>query len=167
MTSNEHNSGRLQPNSHNCFACGLENPIGLALRVFTVAPGQVEARHQLDRRYEGYPGMAHGGIVAALLDEVVARTAMTQDPDHFMVTAKLDLRFRHPVPIDTPLTLRGNLVSDRGSRATARAELLLEDGTLAAEADAMLSEYPQLADRSESLRDLGWRVYPLQTHKDG
>lgn len=167
MTSNAHSQRRLQPNSHNCFACGLKNPIGLALRVYTTGPGQVEATHQLDRRYEGYPGIAHGGIVAALLDEVVARTAMTHNPDNFMVTAKLDLRFRHPVPIDNELTLRGSMVSDRGKRALAHAELLLEDGTLAAEADAMLTEYPQRSGSGESLRDLGWRVYPHKTQKGG
>lgn len=154
---------KLQPNSRNCFGCGLLNPAGLALRVFTVGPGAVQAQHTLGPRFEGFPGIAHGGIVAVLLDEIVARCAMTEDENRFMLTAKLDLRFRAPVPIGSELTLTGKLLERKRRVATAHAELILPDGTRAAEADATLVEYPGLPEEDGRLQELGWQVYPLNT----
>lgn len=151
---------RLQPNSRNCFGCGVDNPAGLALRVFTVRPGEVRATHTLDERFEGFPGIAHGGIVAVMLDEMVARCVLTEDDTGFMVTAKLDLRYRTPVPIGVELTLTGKLLGRKRQLVTAHAELLLPDGTLAAEADATLSAYPEMSEDSERLQELGWKVYP-------
>lgn len=152
---------KLQPNSRNCFGCGLENQAGLALRVFTTGPGQVQAAHTLDKRFEGFPGLAHGGIVAVLLDEIVARCAMTADENRFMLTAKLELRYRAPVPIGVELALSGKLTGSKARLVFAHAELRLPDGTLAAEAEATLAEYPGVPESDKRLKQLGWQVYPM------
>lgn len=156
---------KLQPNSRNCFGCGMENPAGLALRVYTVAPGEVRAAHTLDKRFEGFPGIAHGGIVAVLLDEIVARCAMTMDENRFMLTAKLELRYRAPVPIGVELNLSGSLTGSKGRLVFAHAELRLPDDTLAADAEATLAEYPGLPETDERLKRLGWQVYPMSTNQ--
>jgi acyl-coenzyme A thioesterase PaaI-like protein len=146
-----------QPNSRHCFVCGLENPYGLQLTFYGRQPGRVEATYAVPERFQGYPGKAHGGIVAALLDEIVGRAAMVDDPLHFMVTAKIDIRYRRPIPVEQPLRLVGVLGRQRGRRATARGELYLPDGRLGADAEAMLVDADVDPLAAEAL---GWRVYP-------
>lgn len=150
---------KRQPNSHHCFVCGLESEVGLKLRFDDNGVDEVRSQISLDRQYQGYPGVAHGGIVAAMLDEIGGRVLMSADPDRFMVTAKLDLKYRKPVPIETPLTLIGTLIRDRGRLAETRAELRLPDGSVAVEALVTLAQIPANYAPGGNLDDLGWRVY--------
>lgn len=149
-----------QPNSKYCFVCGIENDYGLKMDFYSLGEGIVETVYTVPERYQGYPGVVHGGIVASMLDEVVGRAAMAGDPNHFRVTAKLEIRYRRPVPIGEPLILRGVMERRAGRRAKAHAELRLPDATLAAEADATLVDLPSEAVDAEELARLGWRVYP-------
>jgi acyl-coenzyme A thioesterase PaaI-like protein len=150
----------LQPNSSHCFACGVDNPFGLQLRFYSIGSGRVEAKTIVPRRYEGYPGVVHGGIVATMLDEIVGRLAMTEDPDHFLVTARLEVRYRTPIPIEEQIMLKGELQERRGRRHVGYARLVLEDGRVGAEAEAVLMDHPDTPSDSELLRSLGWGVYP-------
>ena len=56
-----------QPNSHHCFVCGLQNPFGLQLHFYDNGEDEVRCEYSIPDRYQGYPGIAHGGIVAAIL----------------------------------------------------------------------------------------------------
>jgi len=151
---------KRQPNSRHCFVCGLESEVGLKLRFDDNGAGEARAQITIQRQYQGYPGIVHGGIIAAMLDEIGGRVLMGADPDRFMVTAKLELKYRKPIPVETPLTLVATLIKDRGRLAEAHTEIRLPDGSVAAEAEATLAQMP--ADRAprESLDALGWRVYP-------
>lgn len=60
---------------HHCFGCGPHHDIGLRVRTFS-GNGEVLAPILISRRFEGPPGSAHGGIVAAYLDEVLAGAAV-------------------------------------------------------------------------------------------
>ncbi len=152
---------RQQPNSKYCFVCGVDNQVGLSLHFFDNDTGEVRALYTVDSRYNGYPGVVHGGIVAAMLDEAGGRAAMVGNPDRFMMTATLDIRYRKPVPVETPLLLIGRIIRDRGRTAQAHSELRLPDGTVAAEAEMTLVAIPdELSQRGEALAALGWQVYP-------
>lgn len=155
---------RKQPNSRMCFACGLQNPVGLQLTFYNDGAGHVVAETVVAPHYQGYPGRAHGGVVAAMLDEIVGRTAMTEDPNRFMVTAKLDVRYCQPIPLGETLRLRGSLTRRKGRLAWAHAEVRLADGSVGAEADATLVDVdPQIGDPAA----LGWRVYPDASGEGG
>jgi uncharacterized protein (TIGR00369 family) len=149
-----------QPNSRQCFACGVENPVGLHLKFYETEDGEVTAEITLPGRYQGYPGVVHGGIVASMLDEVTGRAAMEGDIWRFMMTAKLDLRYRSPVPIGQPLFLVGRLVNRRGRLAMAHGEIRLADGKICAEAEALLADIPGMPGGSRDVEGLGWKVYP-------
>src|SRR5262245_9887991 len=56
---------------HHCFGCGPEHPTGLRVRCFKTPEG-VASPVWIVKQYEGPPGAAHGGIVAAYLDEILA-----------------------------------------------------------------------------------------------
>ena len=88
-------TGQKQPNSRHCFVCGLENPVGLKLRIYRTEPGVIETTYTAPDHFQGYPGVLHGGIVASLLDEISGRAHMG-DPStpRFMFTGKMEIKYR-------------------------------------------------------------------------
>jgi acyl-CoA thioesterase FadM len=87
---------------------------------------------------------------------------MSEDFERFMMTARLDIRYRKPVPVETKLRLSGWVDRTSGRIARAHSELRLPDGSLAAEAEAVLIDMPGGPVEPETLQALGWRVYPDQ-----
>lgn len=150
----------LQPNSRNCFVCGVENPVGLKLRFHDDGAGEVRCEYSIAAEYQGYPGIAHGGIVAAILDEVVGRVAMIGDPNHFMMTVRMQVTFRQTVPVETPLTIVGKPVRMRGRLARAVGEVRLPNGSVAVEAAMTLVDVPERMRAGGTLEALGWKTYP-------
>jgi len=67
---------KKQPNSEMCFVCGRKNPVGLYMRFHDNGETEVVSEFTVPEHYQGYPGIVHGGVVAAMLDEVVARVSM-------------------------------------------------------------------------------------------
>ena len=151
---------RKQPNSRDCFVCGMENQHGLALAFYERGPEEVVCQVRLPDRYQGFPGLAHGGVLAAMLDEAGMRAAMAGDHQRFMLTARMTIRYRKPVPVGEPLELVGQLLRQSGRLSTARAQLRLSDGSLAAEAEVTLVDYPDSLDEADRLQALGWKIYP-------
>jgi uncharacterized protein (TIGR00369 family) len=149
---------KKQANSRQCFVCGVENLRGLHLSFYEVKPGEICADITVPETYQGYPGVVHGGIVAAMLDEVSGRVFMG-DPPRFMFTAKLSVRYRKPVPTGQPLRLVGYAGKDHGKVATARGELFDSNGTLLADAETVLADIPE-AMQSFKLGPEDWMVYP-------
>ena len=149
-----------QPNSHHCFVCGLKNPVGLKLAFYDNGLDEVRCDYSIPAEYNGYPGVAHGGIVAAILDEVIGRVSMIGDRNHFMMTVKMEVKYRQPVPVETPLVIIGRLVKMRGRLAQAMGEVRLPDGAVAAEAELTLADLPEQFRVNGDLEALGWKVYP-------
>ncbi len=157
----EDDSFSTQPNSRMCFVCGMESPVGLKLRFLDNGKDEVRAHYTVRPDYQGYPGVTHGGIVAAMLDEAAGRTAMIGDHDTFMVTAKITIKYRQPTPTETPLLIVGKVLKRREKLLVAASEIRLPDGSISAEAEITLVALPE--ERLEEMtRELGdWRVWPL------
>ena len=153
-------SFKKQPNSLHCFACGVENPFGIQIHFYDNGEDEVRADYTVPEHFQGYPGVVHGGILATMLDELVGRAVMAGDPNYFMVSAKLTVRYRNPVPTGEPLKLVGKVIRRRGRLAVTRAEIRLPDGTLGAEAEATMAHLEGFAVDADQLNNLGWRIYP-------
>jgi acyl-coenzyme A thioesterase PaaI-like protein len=149
-----------QPNSRHCFVCGVENHSGLHLNFYETEPGEVTVTTVIDERFQGYPGVVHGGIVASMLDEVAGRVHMGENPPRFMFTAHLNVRYRKPVPVGKPLRMVGKAGESRGRTATGKAYLYGPEGDLLAEAEALLVNVPDSLVMDRDLEALGWKVYP-------
>ncbi|RPJ51238.1 MAG: PaaI family thioesterase [Chloroflexi bacterium] len=151
-----------QPVSRNCFVCGVENPIGLGMRFYetNTDPVQVIAEYTVPARYQGYPGVVHGGIVATMLDEVTSRTIFRGNPPRFVVTARLSIRYRKPVPVETPLRLTGRIVEDKGRVITVAGEIQGPGGILLAEAEAVVVEVEPSFFGEDIFSSSDWQVYP-------
>jgi uncharacterized protein (TIGR00369 family) len=147
-------------NSAYCLTCGLENPSGLRLRFYDNGKDQIFTQFIIDSQHTGYPGMAHGGIVAAILDEVGGRTVMINNPNRFFVTARMDVRFRQPVPVGVPLEAAGWLLKRRASRTRTHAEIFGHGKGLLAEASILYVDLPpSLLDPDNAGSIFGWRLY--------
>ena len=154
-----------QPNSDTCFICGRDNPVGLQMTFFDNGVDEVYAEHTVPDVYQSYPGLVHGGVVTAMLDECVGRVALIGDHHHFMVSVKLEVKFRHPVPTETPLRVAGRIVRLRGRLGKAVGELTLPDGTVAAQTAMTLADLPDAVRKGASVAALGWRVDDLEDAK--
>ena len=99
----------------HCFGCGTANPIGLHLGDFAIDGDTVTARFNPRAEYNGFADVLHGGIVATLLDETLAWTAMLLE-NTLVVTASLNLKFRTPAPLRAEYEVRGRVEQRRGRR---------------------------------------------------
>jgi acyl-coenzyme A thioesterase PaaI-like protein len=117
---------------HNCFACGTLNTHGLRL-LLHVEPRRCWTELALDERFEGWVGMAHGGIVCTILDEVMAWSLVGED--NWGVTARLAVEFKRPVAIGTAVRAVGEIASSRRRIVETMATLVdVADGTILATA---------------------------------
>jgi acyl-coenzyme A thioesterase PaaI-like protein len=134
-----------------CFVCGRENPVGLHVQFYEDHENQqIVVPLTIPERYQGYPGIAHGGILATVLDEASGRALMmAAEDDPFWVTAKLELRYRQPTPTETPLRVVGWIVNRRRRSAEVAGEIRLMDGTVTVEATALV-----VCPREDTLK--GW-----------
>ena len=152
-----------QPNSKMCFICGLENPIGLHLHIYEVEAGVIETTYTAPEHFQGYPGVLHGGIVGALIDEVSARAQMGSDPNdpRFMFTVKLEVKYRQNVPIGKLLKIVGKAGKSKSKSAEAWAGIYdAETNELLAEGNTLLINVPDEQFDKSKLNALGWKVYP-------
>ena len=152
-----------QPNSRSCFACGAENPHGLQLKFYTVGVGEVVSHTVVPEKFQGYPGIVQGGIVATMLDEITLRAHLgDSDPQtpNFLFTARLDVRYRKPVPTNQPLKIVGKALKSKSRTATSHGYIYGPGGELLAEADAMLIRVPDKVLDEYDADVLGWKVYP-------
>lgn len=157
MTSN---CTHKQPNARNCFVCGRENPVGLKMQFYDDDEDTVCSVITPDIRFEGYPGIVHGGILASILDEVVGRVAMVGDHHHFMMTVTMKVSYRNPVPVGTEVTAIGKAVRMRGRIGKAEGKIILPDGLVACEAELTLADMPKEIRSESRLEALGWQIDP-------
>jgi len=141
-----------------CFVCGRSNPVGLYMQFFDDAELAVVSDYTVPSHYQGYPGIVHGGVVAAMLDEVVARVSMIGDHHHFMMSVRLEILYRQPVPVETPLRVVGRILRLRGRLGKAEGQILLPDGTVAAESRMSLADVPEQLLASTNPKLLNWKV---------
>ena len=151
-----------QPTSRSCFVCGRDNPVGLKARwTADRAAGEVRAELSIPEPFNGYPGVAHGGIVAALLDEAMARSLLLAGSfEDLLVTARMEVAFRLPTPTRTPVAVVARVKRRSGARAQAEAELRLADGTVTAHAEALLAKPPPEVAAAWAAERPFWRLDP-------
>jgi acyl-coenzyme A thioesterase PaaI-like protein len=106
----ETRTGRFEFAAHNCFGCGTLNAGGLGL-VLHVEPGRAWADLALDRRFEGWEGVIHGGILCTILDEVMAWALVGED--NWGVTARMAMDFRRPIMVGVPIHAEGWITRTR------------------------------------------------------
>ncbi len=147
-----------QPNSQKCFVCGMENPVGLKQFFYEDGQGRVMATFTPRNEHQGYPGLLHGGIAAALLDETLGRLAIGRGV--WLMTARMEIRYKQTIPLGQPLTVVGEVVRETRRLMEASGELRLADGRGAATATATYLPVPEEKMRGMEGAVGYWQVFP-------
>lgn len=144
----EREAHRLNDTSayQGCFACGQRNDAGLKL-VFRREGDAVVTEYTPDERFQGFPGVVHGGVLATLLDETLNRMAMAEG--RWMMTGRLDIRFRNAAPLGARLHVTAHTLASRSRALTATGEITLADepATVIATAEATFLPVPAAYQR--------------------
>ena len=133
-----------------CFGCGVNNPIGLKLK-FVREGDTIRAEYTPDRRYQGWPGLLHGGLTGTLLDEAMSNIAYSTG--HTCLTAAITIRIRQPIPVDVPLTVTARITRQRKKIIETAGTLALADGTVVAEAAAKQFVVENAAPQGDLVRE--------------
>ncbi len=126
--------GTVLPSHYaQCMGCGADHPTGLRLRMVVGEGWTVHADVTLGEHHQGAPGLAHGGMLAAALDEALGGLGwLLQAP---MVTGRLQVEYLRPVRIGTTVRIVAQAVAVQGRRtycqAYARDVADLDGGDLA------------------------------------
>jgi acyl-coenzyme A thioesterase PaaI-like protein len=104
---------------------GPGSPVAPPLVVSDTPDGRASGRVTVGKPYEGPPGLVHGGVVATLLDHVLARALRAAGRGG--LTATLTVRYRRPVHLGVPLLLTAEMGETDGRRSAAHARLVAED----------------------------------------
>jgi uncharacterized protein (TIGR00369 family) len=119
------------PNYPNCFVCGDKNKIGLKVEFF-FDEGKAKAQFTPTPEFEGYKDILHGGILSALLDEVMIYSIIAQGI--ITVTVQMEVKFKKPAKIGETLYLEGQMTEDKGKILFTAGKIFRQDGTIIAEA---------------------------------
>lgn len=114
--------GEVLPSHHtNCVGCGENNPHGHHLQARRFGDG-VDAVHTFDRRHEGAPGIAHGGAVATVIDDLYGFLQyLVGGP---AVTRRLEIEYLRPVLLGVPYSLHARLISRDERRLHVQAGIV-------------------------------------------
>ncbi len=120
---------------HNCFACGTLNTGGLHLDLH-VDGERCWTDLEIPERFQGWDEIAHGGIVATILDEVMAWSLV--DADNWGLTARLTIAFKRPVPLGRPIHVEGWITESRRRVITTAGRMVAAgSGEVLATAEAL------------------------------
>lgn len=113
----------LPPRPENpCFGCGGANPRGMQLTFQQEhAQRRIRGRFVLGPAYQGSGGMAHGGIIAVLVDEAMGKLARFEQVR--AVTAELRVEYLRPTPVDAEIVVEAEAVERQGRNLFQRAEI--------------------------------------------
>jgi acyl-coenzyme A thioesterase PaaI-like protein len=86
-----------------CFGCSPRNPFGLALKMVRLADRRVASYTTFAEHYASYPGVVHGGIVSALVDEVMGDLITL---DYGLLAFSVTLRTKMLLPLHVGVPYR-------------------------------------------------------------
>lgn len=125
-----------QKNSRNCIICGMDNPLGVKAFFYNMQDDSVASLFTFRPEHQSYPDRTHGGMVCAMLDELIGRALWVKQPDMYGVTTTLSITYRKATPYGVPLKGRAYITHDSSLGFSAKGEIFDLQNNLLAEASA-------------------------------
>jgi uncharacterized protein (TIGR00369 family) len=101
--------GKVTFQDNSCFVCGDRNPIGLHLKFKLDRENhRASSSVKFTPEHQGWDGVVHGGLLASVLDDVMAYAIMTTD--NLAITTKMTTKYRQAVSVGETLHLEGEVV---------------------------------------------------------
>jgi acyl-coenzyme A thioesterase PaaI-like protein len=156
---------RKQPNSKMCLVCGLKNTFGLKTFFYELENDELMAVCRPLEEHQSYPGRLHGGIAAAILDETIGRAILTRhEGEIWGVTLEFTTRYKRPIPLNGDLRVIGRITKEEKRVFEGTGELLLPDGTIAAEGNGKYIKLPLDKIADFDFDEQEWRI--TQSERD-
>ncbi|GAA1778122.1 PaaI family thioesterase [Streptomonospora arabica] len=127
--------GRVEYGTLTNAVSGPTNAAAPPLRLETAPEGGLRAQVRLNGTYQGPPGLVHGGWLAALLDQALGAAAVAEGMPG--LTANLDVDYRRPTPLNTPLEITSRVTGTERRKVSVAAEIR-HDGEVTAEGTAIM-----------------------------
>jgi acyl-coenzyme A thioesterase PaaI-like protein len=119
----------LPPHYPTCLGCGPNAPEGYHLSVRRDGDDAVVTEHVFEPRHSGAPGIAHGGAVATVVDDLLGFLLYAVRAPG--VTRRLEVDYLRPVLVGTPYVVRGQVDSRDGRKVWVSCAATDPDGTVA------------------------------------
>ena len=136
--------------SKGCFGCGTENPRSLGIKP-TLENGWMQAEVSIPADYRGFSKLVHGGITALLCDEMMGM-AVGAHLDGLAATVEMNVQFRKPAFIETPLRVKSRYLSKEGKLHLAEACIEDTEGNALATASG---KFYEISDKDTKHKFLG------------
>jgi len=114
-----------------CFVCGRDNPRGFKLSITPDGDRGAKTEFVAHEDYRGWSDYLHGGVISLVFDELLGWISIFAGRD--AVTARLEIRYRKPVPLGTYLVFKGVLERETKSLLEITTKAFTDDGTLVAD----------------------------------
>jgi hypothetical protein len=137
-----------------CFGCSIRNENGLKLEFWPIDKGCI-SKYKIADHYCGFDKVAHGGIIATLLDEVaawaIARTILA-----FGVTIDAHISYFKPVPTNQEIILEANVVDSNDKHVETAAYIKNMKGNILARCKSnwLLPNYEQFSKMANIKKDV-------------
>lgn len=150
---------RKQTNAKMCIICGMQNDLGVKAQFYEMENGMLCSLFQFKEQHQSYPERVHGGLITALLDEMIGRVVWTIEPETFGVTTSIKVDFKKPVPYGVPLKGVSYITKNSSRLFYASGEIGDMDNNVLAKAEGVYLKMPtskicQNADLNEDLNCL-------------
>jgi uncharacterized protein (TIGR00369 family) len=117
------------PSYDECYVCGQNHPRGLRIRFFAGTDNRVHARFHPDDTQTGYDDVVHGGVVSALLDELIGWSVSLKH-QRMAFTAELTVRFIKPLRTGRSYLATSHISGGKGRLWEAEGSVADENGEL-------------------------------------
>ncbi|MEI8056858.1 MAG: PaaI family thioesterase [Actinomycetes bacterium] len=135
--------GEVVPSHYTlCYSCGSDHPSGLHISVIADEGMAVHASFTVTDLHQGAPGLAHGGLLSAAIDDALGSLNWLLSTP--AVTGRLETDFRRPVPVGETLYIHAEIVGVKGRKVFCRAvgRLGSKEGPVAISASALFIQVP-------------------------
>ena len=128
---------KKQNNSSDCIVCGLKTESSLKTAFYELENGTVVGICTPQNHHQSYPDRMHGGMICALLDEVMGRGIQMGDPNAWGVTGSIEIKYKKAVPLNKQIKCVGKITSNRTRIFEGEGFLEDEDGNVLATGKAL------------------------------
>lgn len=161
---------KRQRNSRNCIICGLDNEISTKAPFYEMEDKSLVTIFKYQWLHQSYPQRVHGGLITAMLDELIGRALWIDEPNTYGVTTNINVKFRKPVPYDETLYGVGKLTKNTKMFFGGIGKIFNSNGEVLAEAEINYIKQPtskigEMKEEDEMVYDIDDGVKEINIDK--
>lgn len=146
---------KKQNNSNDCIVCGLNTQASLKTAFYELENNAVVGICIPQHHHQSYPDRMHGGMICALLDEVMGRGIQIDNPNAWGVTGSIEIKYKKPVPLNKEIKCVGKIISNRSRLFEGEGFIEDENGNILASGKALY--FKTDFDNLENQDEFGWK----------